>query len=290
MESCTLYDYIDNAINQFPFISDEKIGLYSPICTAEFQNLLKEHLYLNHGEMYVQPRFTMRVNNYNSLSSLIKSACTNLYERKQYEYERLYATTQLEYNPIENYNMKENGTDLKNGSVENTNSTTETLNKGATTYSETNVTGSSSATSNMGEVTTTTTDSANTNSENATNKFINGFNSTESVPSENSTSTDKNTSSGESSSVTSPHTITNSNSERTDSKNVEEGARVDSKTLSGNDSSIVNDTLTHNLTRTGNIGVTTSQQMIESERQVALFDFVKIVAHDIIKTICIALY
>ena len=290
MESCTLYDYIDNAINQFPFISDEKIGLYSPVCTEEFQNLLKEHLYINNGEMYVQPRFTMRVNNYNSLSSLIKKSCTNLYERKQYEYERLYATTQLEYNPIENYNMKENGTDLKNGSVENTNSATETLNKGAMTYSETNVTGSSSGTSEMGEVTTTTTDSANTNSENVTNKFINGFNSTESVPSENSTSTDSNTSNGESSSVTSPHTIKNSNSERTDTKQTEEGARTDSKTMSGSDSSIMNDTLTHNLTRTGNIGVTTSQQMIESERQVALFDFVKIVAHDIIKTICITLY
>lgn len=290
MESCTLYDYIDNAINQFPFISDEKIGLYSPVCTAEFQNLLKEHLYLNHGEMYVQPRFTMRVDNYNSLSSLIKTACTNLYERKQYEYEKLYKTTQLEYNPIENYNMKENGTDLKNGSVENTNSSSETFNKGVATYNETNVTGSSSGTSEMGEVTTTTTNSANTNNENATNKFINGFNSTESVPSENSTSTDSNTSRGESSSVTSPHTITNSNSERTDTKEVKEGARADSKTISGNDSSIVNDTLTHNLTRTGNIGVTTSQQMIESERQVALFDFVKIVAHDIIKTICIALY
>ena len=290
MESCTLYDYIDNAINQFPFISDEKIGLYSPVCTADFQNLLKEHLYLNHGEMYVQPRFTMRVDNYNSLSSLIKTACTNLYERKQYEYEKLYKTTQLEYNPIENYNMKENGTDLKNGSVENTNSSSETFNKGVATYNETNVTGSSSGTSEMGEVTTTTTDSANTNSENVTNKFINGFNSTESVPSENSTSTDSNTSSGESLSVTSPHTITNSNSERTDTKEVKEGARADSKTMSGSDSSIMNDTITHNLTRTGNIGVTTSQQMIESERDVAMFDFVKIVAHDVIKTICIALY
>ena len=240
--------------------------------------------------MYVQPRFTMRVENYNSLSSLIKIACSNLYERKQYEYERLYATTKLEYNPIENYSMSESGTDLKNGSVENTNSATETLNKGNMTYKENNVTGSSSATSDMGEVTTTTTDSANTNSKNATNKFINGFNSNESVPSENSTSTDSNTSSGESSSVTSPHTITNSNSERTDTKEIEEGAREDSKTISGNDSSIVNDTLTHNFTRSGNIGVTTSQQMIESERQVALFDFVKFVAHDIIKTICIALY
>lgn len=290
MVNCTLYDYIDNATTQFPFLSDDKIGLYSPVCTEEFQKLVEVYLYLNNGEMCLQPRFTMKADNYNSLSVLIKKSCTNLYQRKQYEYERLYATTQLEYNPIENYNMSESGTDLKNGSVQNENSSSETINKGAMTYNETNVIGSSSEKSDMGEVKTTKTDSANTNSENAINKFINGFNSTASVPSENSTSTDSNASTGESSSVTSPYTITNSNSERTDTKEIKEGSKVDSKTVSGNDSSVVNDTLTHNLTRTGNIGVTTSQQMLESERQVALFDFVKIVSHDIIKNICIAVY
>ena len=40
----------------------------------------------------------------------------------------------------------------------------------------------------------------------------------------------------------------------------------------------------------GNIGVTTSQQMLESEREVALFNFVGIVAHDIVKLIAICLY
>ena len=40
----------------------------------------------------------------------------------------------------------------------------------------------------------------------------------------------------------------------------------------------------------GNIGVTTSQQMLESEREVALFNFVGIVAHDIIKLIAICIY
>ena len=40
----------------------------------------------------------------------------------------------------------------------------------------------------------------------------------------------------------------------------------------------------------GNIGVTTSQQMLESERDIALFNFIGIVAHDIIKSICICIY
>ena len=40
----------------------------------------------------------------------------------------------------------------------------------------------------------------------------------------------------------------------------------------------------------GNIGVTTSQQMLQSEREVAYFNFVSIVAHDIIKLIAICIY
>ena len=48
------------------------------------------------------------------------------------------------------------------------------------------------------------------------------------------------------------------------------------------------DITTH--TRSGNIGVTTSQQMLESQRLLANFKFVDIVARDIVKKIAILLY
>ena len=48
------------------------------------------------------------------------------------------------------------------------------------------------------------------------------------------------------------------------------------------------DITTH--TRSGNIGVTTSQKMLESERLIADFKFVDIVARDIVKKIAILLY
>ena len=48
------------------------------------------------------------------------------------------------------------------------------------------------------------------------------------------------------------------------------------------------DVTTH--TRSGNIGVTTSQQMLESQRLLANFKFVDIVARDIVKKIAILLY
>lgn len=50
------------------------------------------------------------------------------------------------------------------------------------------------------------------------------------------------------------------------------------------------DVTSHLLKRSGNIGVTTSQQMIESERQVANFNLVKIVAQDLVKLLCVCVY
>lgn len=53
------------------------------------------------------------------------------------------------------------------------------------------------------------------------------------------------------------------------------------------DSRTDNESENYELIRSGNIGVTTSQQMIESERNVALFSLYELVAKDIMKQICI---
>lgn len=68
-----------------------------------------------------------------------------------------------------------------------------------------------------------------------------------------------------------------------------------SKTVeTGTDTTVTNDTgeekvVIHSKI-SGNIGVTTSQQMIESEREVADFSFYKMLFSDIINYICITLY
>lgn len=49
-------------------------------------------------------------------------------------------------------------------------------------------------------------------------------------------------------------------------------------------------TFTHNFTRAGNIGVTTSQQMLESERDLAHFDFIGYVAEMIVTNFTSAEY
>lgn len=49
-------------------------------------------------------------------------------------------------------------------------------------------------------------------------------------------------------------------------------------------------TETETLTRLGNIGVTTSQQMIESEREIANFDFYEVVVGDFKEKFCLEVY
>lgn len=48
-----------------------------------------------------------------------------------------------------------------------------------------------------------------------------------------------------------------------------------------------NETTTHEFKRSGNIGVTTSQMMVESERRVAYFSFFKVLIRDIMCETCI---
>lgn len=129
-------------------------------------------------------------------NSNINTFVAKFLESKASILDKLYETTQLVYDPIENYNMSESGTDT-----------------GATVASASN---SNSATS---------------------------YNST------------------------TPNLTDNSESH------------------SGAESSS-----THSLTRSGNIGVTTSQQMIQQEREVAAYDFLHSVAEMIVEQFTQSLY
>jgi len=61
-------------------------------------------------------------------------------------------------------------------------------------------------------------------------------------------------------------------------------------TNSNTDSHNITKTIDRSLTRSGNIGVTTTQQMIESEREVAMFNFFETVFADIDKYLALKIY
>lgn len=303
----TLSKYIED--NDVPFFNTIN---YAPFNDSNFVDMLNEWCKFNHGSLQIRPLIEDALK---TDADIIRKRVTNLINVRKYQYTRLYDTTLLEYNPIENYSMNEEGTDTTSASG------TKTDNLGA--YSDTT----------SGTDTTTITDSktekigahVDTNSETTTNDIVRLTTTT------NNTTTDTGSETHErkvapfdsdayseqelntdtykdrrnvtvTETTTSPHT-----DNVTKRANTEVGAHENSYSTSTTDSlqhgmahnissrnnSYTDEssgTTTHKFTRSGNIGVTTSQQMLESERDIAMFNFIGIVAHDIIKSICICIY
>ena len=191
-----------------------------------------------------------------------------IYHRFSTQWSKLYSTMKAEYNPIENYSMTE--TEKTDSTLSNTrNESATNTNTGTVAVSGTN-TGTVSTdadTSQSTNLTDTTTVSNNT--VNSTSGYK-GFNSTDfqDVNSNNSTANGTTTVAhtgtvtGEDNSTVTNNLASSSNQSNNltdthEATNTDTGANSTDRTL----------------TRSGNIGVTTSQQMLEAERQVWLYDY-----------------
>lgn len=75
-----------------------------------------------------------------------------------------------------------------------------------------------------------------------------------------------------------------------DTKTTNAGTNTDTQDINTTVTTEGNETTAHELTRSGNIGVTTSQQMIESERKLAMFSVVDIFVKAIADIILIGVY
>ena len=176
----------------------------------------------------------------------IPTICSYVYSMNSYKYEGLYHSELFEYNPIENYSMTESGTEENSG----TDSTT--VNKGEQTNDE--VLGQRSDSVNHGK------------HGQSVEEKVSPY-ETESYKPKTKTETSIDSYSDN---------ITNGEQNNL----YTEGAREDrSNTVYGKKT----DT---NLTRKGNIGVTTSQQMIMSEREVRNFSVIKVICGDLISYLC----
>lgn len=172
-------------------------------------------------------------------------------------WEREYNTLDLNYNPISNYDM------------------TETESISGETSSETTATGTvGNVVTNTGTVGNTRTETGESSASGSTENDIYGFNSVNAV---------NDTSNENTSNATAETTTTET---RTDNLS-ENSTRTDNlKNVGTGETSTV-----RNLTRSGNIGVTTSQQMIESERHLYLWNFFyTIVFPSVDKVLTIATY
>ena len=197
-----------------------------------------------------------------------------IYQTNQLKYQKLIAVATADYEPIENYNMIETASDVRTPNL--TNEMTLNTTASMTDTRSATTTGNSTNTSQINQ-TRTNTDTPNnytTTSTHKVNPYDNpGFvNAEEDVSVQTGTRSSTEYYSGNPDTSTTIGNSTTTNSGGTSTTNT--GTNTNKETgTEKND---------HTLTRRGNIGVTTSQQMLESELILAdKMDLFKIIEHDL---------
>ena len=236
--------------------------------------------------------------NYNvELSVLVQSIIYSIMNTNEYKYNTLYSTLNLDYNPIENYRVTENeatsGTHSDTEAHSGTHSDTDT-HSGTDTHTISNRIQDSGNSSTQFQTTSTTTNTNNSFTDNniTSTDSVFAFNSGSwEQDKKNVTDNDTNVTGNETSQQDSSDTTTELHSTVSENNGTDTLQHGETINNNGSHSETINNNGSHSenktLTRSGNIGVTTSQQMIQSEREIALFNFVDIVTSDIIKEICV---
>ena len=98
----TLSKYIED--NEVPFFNSID---YAPFNDSNFVDMLNEWCKFNHGSLQIRPLIEDALK---TDADVIRKRVTNLINVRKYKYTKLYDTTLLEYNPIENYDNNEEST------------------------------------------------------------------------------------------------------------------------------------------------------------------------------------
>ena len=224
------------------------------------------------GEKVISPLVSklLQKDNVSVLSSArISQLATTIFNINIWNWEKEYETLSYEYDPISNYDMTETGTDSTTRSQTKNNTGTQGI-------THTGTQGITHTGTETEQHTGTETNAQTASSETG----IYGFNS--------STASGADTSSGSGSNTRTDNLTDTRTDNLTDTRtdNLAE-ARTDnlSESISGSEG------LTHSLHRTGNIGVTSSQQLIQAQRDIALWNyFYEVVFPSIDKTLAIQTY
>lgn len=218
----------------------------------------------------------------------------------QTKWTKLYAVMFEEYNPIENYRMTE--TESSTHSVESTNANTGTVTNANTgtvsntdTGTITNTDDTETTLTKTGTDTTTNTGTVGNQGSNNVTNGVYGFNSSSAVNSDVSNGTNGNT---ETRNLTNQETLNTTDTESTD------GTKQETRNLTAQETRNLTNLETLNtqnaieesgenereMTRSGNIGVTTSQQLLQSEIELWEWNFFNQVFTDIDSTLCLLIY
>lgn len=240
------------------------------------------------GEKTVSPliKKLLKADEVNTLTpERVSQLATTIYKINGEKWGKLFATFDFEYNPISNYDMTETETGSGSHSDSTTHGGTQTTTNTGTQETTHTGTSENTHTGTQGTIDSSTVSGEATGN---TDNSIYGFNSSDAQgdTANETTTTNESTASG---STTRTDNLTD---ERTDNLTDERTDNLTQlRTDNLTDSNTGTDAHTRTLTRSGNIGVTTSQQMIQSERELWMWNvFYSVIFPDIDRVLTIATY
>lgn len=247
-----LAEYLEKTSDQ-PFILDTIFKTCFSDLPEDYNSKITEFAKENYGMRTIRGSITACRTD-EEIKDKINALCTTVAFDNAYALNVLYKTLNLDYNPIENYNMKEEMTDT--GKI-----------------SHLDITDSKNTEKNTGTVSSVNSNSVN-NGETVNTSVISKTPFDDDVM----TDTEKNVSTG--------NAVVNSESGNATTTN-----NLNNDTVFHNvDDNVEERNLKQTHTRTGNIGVTTTQDMIKQEREIAEFHFLSIFTRKIIRAICLGVY
>ena len=368
MKTMTIKKFIREANENYlftPVSNGSPVAIVEGVSTADFQHNLDLYMKHNLGSMLIGERIAEDLDDVTELKAEIREICGLLYNEKKYEYETLYNTTDLVYNPIENYDRTEEETysgTINEDNIHTVGSQTNNHTVGAQSNSNvygavseqdvigqhtdsvqygqnqtTHVNGATKTTTKNPQVQTTNVNGAKSHTEQeAHTTGVSAFDSagTLSPVGNAGTGTTGNTNFNnkervidektvgdasvtdtvtvaahdvevDTDSVTNTdtvaqhtdtttvgtHTDTHTEQSKTDTINL--GQRQDSDSLGQRQDTDDNNHTNEwerELKVHGNIGTVTTQDMIKQEREIAMFNLLKVVAKDVAQRIAICIY
>ena len=222
---------------------------------------------------------------YHQIPEYLKRNITFWFSRRLFDFDRMYKALRMEYSPIDNYNRIE---DIKR-EYKDSGSDTETLTLGSSTTSKHS--GSDTETTTLGSSTTsshTGTDTENTQGGGSNEKGVSAYNEDGYTNREKDTEThNSNNTQTFNSTVTNTGSGSDTQEQRFDSTITNTGSGSDmTQTDYGKQHTETENTHIH-----GNIGVTTTQEMIESEMSLrAKYDIYKIISREFEREFLVQIY
>lgn len=211
-----------------------------------------------------------------------------LFRRFGVSWSKLYDTMKLQYNPIENYSMVETENVENESAIENSITGTDSVNH---TIEESEMNSREKESSNTSEENDTNSKSIEQSGSGSGNSKngVYAFNSTTSQPTTTGESENSNSTNGaESGSGKIEIEASQDESETVERRLTGKNDSVNTKNINNNSNTSQNQK--RELKRSGNIGVTTSQQMIQSERELWLYDYFKIIYQQMNSVLTIPYY